>query len=277
MTLGDVLAKAVRTLRAAGIDGAERDARWLLAHALSVPPDRVGPMLSHPVSGAEALLAPLLAARLERRPVSQITGARLFWGRSFEVSSDVLDPRPETETLIAAALEGNAPGRLIDLGTGSGCIAVTLLAEWPTARGLATDLSAAALKVAARNAEAYDVSDRLSLAEGSWWNSVVGRFDLVLSNPPYIAASEMPGLAPEIRLWEPQMALTPGGDGLDAYRAIAAGLEARLAPGGRALFEIGAEQGVRAAGLFHELGFVVRILPDLDQRDRVLEVHRRSD
>ena len=202
-------------------------------------------------------------------------GRKAFWGREFAVTGDVLAPRPETEVLVAAALRGPF-GRLIDLGTGTGCIAVTLLAERAGARGVATDLSAGARAVAARNAAAHGVAGRLEVVAADWWDGVGGGFDLVVSNPPYIAEDEMAGLSREV-LAEPRMALTPGGDGLGAYRAICAGAAARLAPGGRVLLEIGPAQGGAVAALLRAGGLEpVAVHPDLDGRDRVVEA-RRAD
>jgi len=212
--------------------------------------------------------------RLRRRPVSQIIGRRAFWRHDFIVTGDVLDPRPDTETLVETALA--APfARILDLGTGSGAIAVSLLADRPTARGVATDLSDPALAVARRNAEAIGVSDRLDLLRSDWFSAVSGRFDLIVSNPPYIAAAEMAALAPEVREWEPRMALTPGGDGLDAYRAIAAGAPAHLTPGGRLMVEIGPTQAAAVSALFQAAGLAeIAVQPDLDGRDRVVSARR---
>jgi len=271
MSLAAAYRAAVARLAGAGLPDAPRDARLLLAHALGVAPDRLPLMMQDTApEGLEARLAPLLAARLARQPVSQILGQRLFWGRPFRVTRDVLDPRPETESLIAAALE--VPFRwVLDLGTGSGAILLTLLAERPGATGLATDLSPAALAVAQGNAAALGLTARAAFAQGSWFTPVSGRFDLIVSNPPYIAADEMAGLAPEVRDWEPHLALTPGGDGLDAYRAIAAGAPAHLCPGGRLLMEIGPSQGAAVAALCAAAGLhAIRVLPDFDGRDRIV-------
>jgi len=203
--------------------------------------------------------------------VSRIIGRRMFWGRNFRITPHVLDPRPETETLVAEALAGPAPARLLDLGTGSGILAITLLAEWAQAEALASDLSPEALIVARSNAEDLGVADRLTLIEADWFSGIDARFELIVSNPPYIAAGEMDGLDPEVREHDPEIALTPGGDGLDAYRAIAAGAGARLAPGGRLLVEIGPTQGAQVTALFRAAGLVdVEVLPDLDGRDRVV-------
>lgn len=267
----DAVRFAIPRLRAAGVEDAARDARLLLGHALGIAPNRLTLHMADLLPPeAAARFEAAIAARAARQPVSQITGQRLFWGRPFRVTRDVLDPRPETETLIAAALA--APfARVLDLGTGSGCILLTLLAERPGASGVGVDLSDAALGVARANAAALGVNDRADLRASDWFAQVAGRFDLIVANPPYIAAAEMPGLAPEVRDWEPHLALSPGGDGLDAYRAIAAGVGAHLAPGGRLLVEIGPTQGAAVSALFHTAGLQgVAVHPDLDGRDRVV-------
>lgn len=271
VTLADLLREGVRHLRAAGIEGAERDARALLAASAGLVRGRLGLHLPDPAPpDLRAVFLGHVASRAARRPVARILGERLFWDRRFEITDDVLDPRPETETLVAAALE--APfATLLDLGTGSGILAVTLLAERAGATGLATDISAAALRVAARNAAAHGVAGRLRLAESDWFAAVAGRFELIVSNPPYIAAVEMTSLAPEVLGHDPHLALTDHGDGLSAYRRIAAAAPAHLAPGGRLLVEIGAAQGPAVAALFRGVGLDdVTIRPDLDGRDRVV-------
>jgi release factor glutamine methyltransferase len=202
--------------------------------------------------------------------VAQLLGYRDFWKHRFIVTPDVLDPRPDTEALVAEALR-RPFARVLDLGTGTGAILLSLLAERPAATGLGTDLSEAALTVARRNAAALRLADRADFAPADWFAGVAGQFDLIVSNPPYIAAAEMAGLAPEVRDWEPHLALTPGGDGLDAYRAIARGAGAHLAPGGRLVVEIGAAQGAAVAAIMAGAGLgPVRVLPDLDGRDRVV-------
>ncbi|GGH47143.1 peptide chain release factor N(5)-glutamine methyltransferase [Frigidibacter albus] len=271
MTGAEALRAAVARLAAAGVADAPRDTRRLLAHAMGIGADRLllhlGEALSPSVAAAFELA---VAARAARQPVSQITGSRLFWGRAFRVTRDTLDPRPETECLIAAALE-RPFARVLDLGTGTGCIVLTLLAERPASRGGGTDLSQAALAVAAGNAADLGLADRVEFVASDWFTGVEGRFDLIVSNPPYITECEMASLAPEVRDWEPHLALTPGGDGLDAYRAIAAGAGGHLAPGGRLLVEIGPAQGAAVAALFAAAGLSqIRVLPDLDGRDRVV-------
>lgn len=269
-TLGAALVQAVRALRAAEVPDAAGDARRLLAHAAGIAPDRLTLHLPEPAQAPVlARFDALVQRRAAREPVSHLVGGRLFWGRWFTVTPAVLDPRPETEVLVAEALR--APfARVLDLGTGSGAIVLSLLAERPEAEGVAVDLSAAALEVARANAQAQDLSARCAFQLGSWFAPVQGRFDLIVSNPPYIAAGEMAALSPEVRLHEPHMALTPGGDGLDAYRAIAAGVGAHLAPGGRLLLEIGPSQGAAVLRLMQAAGLRARLIPDFDGRDRVV-------
>lgn len=271
MSAALALRAAVARLAAAGVPDAPRDARILLAEALRIGADRLTLHLADPLDDeASARLARMVARRVAREPVSHILGRRMFWGREFRVTPDVLDPRPETETLIAAALASPFT-RVLDLGTGSGAILLSLLAEHPGATGLGVDLSPAALAVASGNARALGLDGRAEFALSDWFAGVTGIFDLIVANPPYIAEAEMDDLAPEVRDHEPRMALTPGGDGLDAYRAIAAGLGPHLAPGGRVLVEIGPTQGSAVSALLAAAGLESpRILPDLDGRDRVV-------
>lgn len=271
MTAQAALVAAVARLEAAGIDGPGRDARVLLAHALGVGADRLTLHLQDAMTAAQgAAYEAALVARVARQPVAQIIGQRLFWGLSFRVTPDTLDPRPETETLVAAALERPFL-KVLDLGTGTGCILLSCLKGMPMARGVGVDASPAALDVAAGNARDLGLADRARFLVSDWFSAVSGAFDLIVSNPPYIAAEEMAALAPEVRDWEPHLALTPGGDGLDAYRVIARGAGARLMPGGRLLLEIGPTQGEAVAGLLAAAGLgEVRVLPDMDGRDRVV-------
>ncbi len=271
MTLSEALALAIPRLREAGIEDAARDARLLLAHACGIAGDRVNLHLRDDLTAAaRQRFFDSIAARLRRQPISQLVGQRLFWGRPFRVTPDVLDPRPETETLISAAIEGPF-GTVLDLGTGSGCILLTLLLERPGTRGLGIELSPAALIVAKRNRHDYGMEGRMGLRQGSWYDGVDQKFDLIVSNPPYIAADEMAGLAPEVRDHEPHLALTPGGDGLDACRAIAAQAPAHLLPGGRLIVEIGPTQAQAVTGFFTAAGLAsVETRRDLDGRDRVI-------
>ena len=270
-TAAEALVAATARLRAAGVPDPARDARVLLAHAAQVDATRVTLIAPEDIAPDIAeRYDQLIALRAVRVPVSHLIGEREFYGRRFKVSSDVLDPRPETETLIEAAL-AEEYARVLDLGTGSGCILVTLLAERHQAVGVGVDLSEAACLQASANAVFCDVADRAHIVSGDWLGSVGGRFDLIVSNPPYLAASEMDTIAPELRDHEPRMALTDEGDGLSAYRVIASQAGGFLTAGGRVLCEIGWTQGKEVQSIFTQEGWgYVALLPDLDGRDRVI-------
>jgi len=226
---------------------------------------------------AHAAFDAAIAARLTRQPVAQIIGQRLFWGRSFMVTQDTLDPRPETEILVAEALSRPFL-KILDLGTGTGCILLSCLADMPMASGTGSDLSAKALAVAQENATRLHLAARAKFLQSDWLKAIPGRFDLIVSNPPYIAAAEMPQLAADVLQWEPQCALTPGGDGLDAYRVIAQQAPSRLLNGGRLLLEIGPTQGPAVSALLAAQGLHrIRILQDLDGRDRVVAAEKPQD
>lgn len=271
LTGAEALRAAIPLLRGAGIEDAARDARALLADAMGLGADRLTLHLQDDLPPlAEARFQSHVAARARRQPVAQILGERLFWGLTFVVTPDVLDPRPETEVLVEAALS-QPFGKILDLGTGSGAILLSCLTFMPEATGHGIDLSPAALAVAKRNAERLGLRARAKFAVRNWFEKLTGRYDLIVSNPPYIAADEMPDLEPEVRLHEPLMALSPGGDGLDAYRAIAAGAGRHLLPGGRLLLEIGPTQGTSVMDLLRAQGFsVLDLLQDMDGRDRVV-------
>jgi release factor glutamine methyltransferase len=275
MTLREAIRAATQALTTAGIENPARDARLLVAHAAGIPPGRLTLHESDALpQDAQMRLTGAIARRVARQPLSQITGQRLFWGRSFHVTPDTLDPRPETETLVAAAL-AEPFVKMLDLGTGTGCILLSCLADAPAAHGTGTDLSSAALAVAQGNATRLGLAARATFYVADWLNGVDGRFDLIVSNPPYIAAAEMAGLAPEVRDHEPRMALTPGGDGLDAYRRIALGAPARMLAGARLLLETGPAQGPAVSAMLRAAGLAdVHILPDMDGRDRVVAARK---
>jgi release factor glutamine methyltransferase len=269
MSAQKALIEAVAILRRAGVEDAPRDARLLLAHALKIPYDRLNMVLHDAFpEAAHQRLAALVETRASRVPMAQILGERLFWGRSFKVTKDTLDPRPETETLVQAAIR-QPFGTMLDLGTGTGCILISCLLAMPQADGIGVDLSEAALKVAAENAATHGAKARFQVSD--WFSTVQGCFDLIVANPPYIAQHEMAALAPEVRDHEPHLALTPGGDGLAPYRIIAAAAPRHLLPGGRLIVEIGPTQGAEVTGFFQAHGLSeIRILKDMDARDRVV-------
>lgn len=269
--LRDVLASITSRLTEAGIDTAPRDARALLAHVLDQPSDRLTLMLEAPVDPDRRARAEALAARRQaREPLAHLIGTRAFYEHVFRVSAAVLDPRPETECLVRAGLE-QPFAQVLDLGTGSGCILLSLLAARPAASGIGTDLSQAALEVAAGNATALGIDPRAMFLHSEWFSAVEGRFDLIVSNPPYIATEEMAALAPELS-YEPRLALTDEADGLSAYRVIVPAARAYLKPGGRLIVEIGWQQGAAVAQMCRDAGYSpVRIRPDLEGRDRLID------
>lgn len=270
-TAAQAMVAATARLRAAGVADPARDARVLLAHAARIEASRVTLI-------APEELAPEIAERYDqlislrsiRVPVSHLLGEREFYGRRFKVSRDVLDPRPETETLVEAAL-AEPFERVLDLGTGSGCILVTLLAERPDATGLGVDLSENACLQASANVVLHRVQARADIRQSDWFSDVAGRFDLIVSNPPYIARDEMQDLSAELREHEPEMALTDGGDGLGAFRRIIAAVPDHLSAGGRLIVEIGPTQGKAVSSLCHAAGLGgISVIRDLDGRDRVV-------
>ena len=209
-------------MRAAGIDGPRLEARLLLAHALGVAPADL--LRDRDAEAGKAVLAPLLERRLAHEPLALILGAREFWSLRFAVSPATLIPRPESETLIEAALkafEGRlAPGSILDLGTGTGCLLLAALSEFPTAFGVGLDRSADAAALARSNAVSLGLADRAAFLCADWARPLAARFDLVLCNPPYIPTCEVDGLMPEVACYEPRTALDGGSDGLAAYRDL---------------------------------------------------------
>ncbi|MFA9229116.1 MAG: peptide chain release factor N(5)-glutamine methyltransferase [Microgenomates group bacterium] len=275
MTGNEALRAAVAVLKSAGLDDPSRDSRLLLAHSLDILPDRLTLHLQDMLTKEQQQqFDGAIAARLTRQPVSQIIGKRLFWGQWFKVTQDTLDPRPETETLVQAALERPFV-KILDLGTGTGCILISCLRGMPMAMGVGVDVSEPALAVARTNAQVLGVATRAKFVASDWFSTIQDRFDLIVANPPYITSDEMALLSPDVLNWEPHLALTPGGDGLDSYRIITAGAGARLLAGGRIALEIGPTQGVSVATLLRQAGFVdVTIVKDMDNRDRVVIGHK---
>jgi len=251
-------------LTAAGIDNVRFEARLLLSKASGLP---IEALIAHgrdeaPAATIGALRA-LTARRVLREPMAHILGEREFWGLPFKVTPDVLVPRPDSETVIEAALslmpDRARAWRLLDLGVGSGCLLLTLLREYPNAHGTGIDASPAALAVAQENAERLGVAARARLLAGDWrepgWvEQLGGPFDLVVSNPPYIASADIAGLMPEVARFEPRLALDGGGDGLDPYRRIAASGRQLVTSGGWLLVEGGEDQASDIAGIFSAAG-----------------------
>jgi release factor glutamine methyltransferase len=263
-----LLKDAADRLAAAGIDTARLDARLLLAEALGTTAQSV---FSHPdrqvMAAEQATFDALLARRLGREPISHILGRKGFWSLDLAVSPDTLAPRPDTESVVEAVLaharDRTHPWRILDLGTGTGCILLALLAELPNASGLGIDTSPGALEMAIRNAESCDLADRARFQSGDWAAGLEGVFDIIVSNPPYIPEADIDGLDPEVARFEPRLALSGGADGLDCYRTLAPQLARLLAVGGIAALEVGQGQADDVAALLADAG----LRPGTHRRD----------
>ncbi len=265
---------AAPELRRALSDTPRLDAELLMAHALGITRDDL--LLKHLDDPEPATFAPLLARRLAHEPVAYITGTRAFWTIELEVGPGVLIPRPDSETLIEAAIDhfgGRAPATILDLGTGPGTLLLAALDHWPSARGIGVDASEEALAYARRNAERLGLAGRADLRAGNWAEGLLGRFDLILANPPYIGTAEP--LPVEVRDHEPGVALFAGADGLDAYRRIVPDLPHLLAPGGIALLEIGSTQADAVTALVRRTGLAPTAHRDLAGLPRAIAALER--
>jgi len=273
--LDGVLRAAAARLSAAGLDSARLDARVLVAHALGVAPEDVVLHGGRPIAAGERrAIGQLIERRARREPVSRIVRRREFWSLPFRVTRATLDPRPDSETVVEAALaaigDRDRALRVLDLGTGTGCLLLALLSELPQARGLGVDVSAAALAVARANARALGLKARARFRRGVWAEGLAGRYDVIVSNPPYIPSGALAGLPPEVG-FDPAAALDGGADGLAAYRAIAAALPRLLPPGGVAALEIGAGQAQDVTAILASADLrIVKIVHDLANNQRVV-------
>jgi release factor glutamine methyltransferase len=268
--------------RAAGIDSPELDARILVGHALGLDHAALAGAYARRLNEKEEeAIAALVRRRLNREPIARIVGTKEFWSLPLRVDADTLLPRPETETVVEAALaEMDARGarsrelRIADLGTGSGAIMLALLSELPNAFGVGTDVSAAALSVARDNARRFGFS-RAGFVACDMAGALCGPFDFIVSNPPYVVSSEIAGLAPEVRDFDPRRALDGGPDGLHFYRVIAGAAPALLAPGGAIIVELGAGQVQAVVGLFVAAGLApLPPRPDVNGVPRALVAQR---
>jgi release factor glutamine methyltransferase len=256
MTVEEALALGFRRLTDAGIEAARLDVRLLLASQLGVSPSDVS-LIGDRVLPPEAAAAfeTNIARRIAREPASRILGEREFWSLPFRLGPDTLDPRPDSETVVETALAqfGAEPRRVLDLGTGTGCLLLAVLGERPAWTGLGLDIAAGAVAVARVNAAALGLADRARIEAGDWADAE-GGFDLILSNPPYIPSGEIEGLEPEVSVFDPRRALDGGPDGLAAYRALAPVILKHLVPGGRAVLEIGQGQADQVVGILSVVG-----------------------
>jgi len=255
----EALREAVMALQAAHVETASLDARLLLEHATGMSREQTLFRMDDILSQQQlTLYRRLIDRRAHRQPVAQIIGRREFFGLTFKVNSSVLDPRPDSETLIESIIkrvrDRKAPLRILDLGTGTGCLLLTLLYEFPNATGVGVDISDEALKVAQGNAVSLGLQSRAEFMASHWCMRVAGTFDIVISNPPYIPTDDIAELAPEVANWEPKLALDGGADGMSCYRAIVASLRGSLNPGGIAALELGMGQLPAVEALAQENG-----------------------
>ena len=270
--IAQALRDAAATLGAIS-DTARLDAEVLMAHALGVA--RSDLLLRHMRDPVPAAFQGLVARRMEHEPVAYITGTQEFYGRSFGVSADVLIPRGDSETLVEAALAAHsAPVRVLDCGTGSGALLLSVLAERPEAKGVGIDRSAAALAVASGNAHALGLAGRVQMLQRDWdqpgWRDGLGLFDLILANPPYV--EDAAELDISVRAFEPAGALFAGIEGLDAYRVLIAQLPELLTKNGTAQVEIGWTQADAVAVIAAQAGFITELHHDLAGRPRVISL-----
>ena len=263
------LAEITEALRQAGLEEPRREARALLAGCLGT--NSAG-LLARDAVDPQAYQS-ALARRAAHEPLAYITGHKEFWGLDFLTTPATLIPRPDTETLLEAVLEsGQRPARILDLGTGTGCLLLAALHELPDAFGVGVDLNPNAAALARRNAERLGLAPRSAFLAGSWADAISQRFDLVLSNPPYIETGDLAGLMPDVRAYEPAAALDGGADGLIAYRAIIADLPRLLSPGGQAVLELGIGQAHIVVELARQAGFETVLRRDLSGIERAISL-----
>lgn len=254
------------------IDSPELDARLLIGAALALDHTGLAVQAMRRVTEDEAnILASFAQRRLSHEPVARILGHKEFWGLDLRLSDATLVPRPDTETIVAAALEiiradavAPKPLRIADIGTGSGAILLALLSELPAATGIGTDISEAALETAQLNANRLGLADRVSFVQCNYASALSGPFDLIVSNPPYIRSADIAALDHDVRDYDPRLALDGGADGLDAYRAITPQAAALLAPNGVLIFEVGHDQSEQVSHLMHLAGLTLSLPPKAD-------------
>ena len=271
MKVNELLIASQAKLRDCGLSDPVRDARLLLSGCLNVTTQNLNLLDDSYISEIKiSKFWRMIYERCKRKPVSKILGCRSFWGRDFEINEHVLDPRGDTETLIELILESKFEN-MLELGTGSGAIAVTVLAERPEVTCVATDISEYALKTASKNSKRHGVESRLKLLRSDWFKEITGSFDIIVSNPPYISSKEYAQLGAEVVKYDPKISLTLGGDGLEAYRKILSQALEKLNKNGHIFLEIGYTQANAVGHLLTKAGFQqIRVHKDLGSRDRVI-------
>jgi release factor glutamine methyltransferase len=270
VSIAKVLKESSHKLEEVSGNNSKREAEILLEFSIKSQGKLF--QLDHEISeDSYVFFKTLLEKRLKFQPISQIIGQRYFWKSKFLVTSDVLDPRPDTETLIEHTLSLGKFNRILDLGTGSGCILLSLLNEYKEANGIGIDISKKALNVAKKNADLLNLKHRASFKLGNWCENIEGKFDLIVSNPPYISEYEMTNLSKDVLNWEPRIALTPEGDGLEAYKYILNGAKKLLKPNGKLILEIGYNQRDDVSNLLKSNNYKnITFIKDINNKDRII-------
>jgi release factor glutamine methyltransferase len=281
MSRGEARRRLARAFAEAGLASPALDARVLLREALGLTAADLAAHADEPLGDGTARLADFAARRLAGEPVARIRGVQEFWGMPFRLSPATLVPRPETETVVETALAAFSDRpcrRILDLGTGTGCILVALLSEWPGSIGIGVDRSLEAAMTARRNAVANGVGARAAFMVGDWGSALAGPFDLIVSNPPYIETTALAGLQREVRDHDPGLALDGGADGLAAYRRITAEAARLLAPAGLLAMEVGRGQAEQVCALMRDAGLAnCAVTHDLSGIGRVVHATCGSD
>ena len=270
VSIAKVLKESSHKLEEVSGNNSKREAEILLEFSIKSQGKLF--QLDHEISeDSYVFFKTLLEKRLKFQPISQIIGQRYFWKSKFLVTSDVLDPRPDTETLIEHALSLGKFNRILDLGTGSGCILLSLLNEYKEANGIGIDISKKALNIAKKNADLLNLKHRALFKLGNWCENIAGKFDLIVSNPPYISEYEMTNLSKDVLNWEPRIALTPEGDGLEAYKYILNGAKKLLKPNGKLILEIGYNQRDDVSNLLKSNNYKnITFIKDINNKDRII-------
>lgn len=280
--VGDLIEQGTAALAGAGVDDPRAEARLLLAHASGLS---AAAIFGYPEREADAEAAArfrnYIGQRRQGVPAAHITGSREFWSLPLRVTPATLVPRPDTETVVELALDDlsrrRGPSRILDLGTGTGCLLLALLSEFPAANGIGLDVSEQAISVAASNAAALELEDRCSFESADFADAPAGPFELIVSNPPYIPSGDIAALAAEVRDHDPRLALDGGADGLDAYRTISGAAPSRLAPDGLLILEIGIGQAAAVTELAEAAGLeLLSLRKDLGGIERALSFCKKS-
>ena len=261
-------------LKGVGISDSARESKKILAFAINYEYSNLNTLQEFKISKElKFKFNALIEQRVSGTPISKIIGKKLFFNSEFFVNENVLDPRPETEVLVSVALEKNF-STVLDLGTGTGCIVISLLKERSHAVGVSVDISQECLAVAKINAERNGVVERVKFLQSDWFSNVNSRFDLIVSNPPYVGLDEMENLSREVKNFDPQIALFGGRDGLNCYNQIFNDVVRFLKPGGRFITEVGYTQSALVKKLFFNNGFInIKVTKDLDFNNRVVSGH----